>query len=714
MVNLKIVGVLGMLCFTGWLSAHNVKMEKEVIVGDGIAKFVPKGFNLSQMPSFALKAEPQEKGMLPSNWQLYPIVEKKKGHASAYLDVPQGTSLYGGGEVTGPLLRNGQSIKLWNTDSGAYSDDNGKRLYQSHPWVMGVRPDRTSFGILFDTPYKAELTTTDERINFETEGELFRIFVIDRESPQAVIKGLAELIGTMPMVPRWALGYQQCRFSYTPASRVIEVADTFRIKRIPCDVMWMDIDYMDGYRIFTFNPQTFPDPAALNRDLHIRGFHSAWMIDPGAKVDSTYFVYKSGTANDVWVKTAQGKEFHGDAWPGACAFPDFTQPKTVRWWADLYKDFLDKGVDGVWNDVNEPQISNTPTGTMPEDNKHLGGDKIPAGPHLKYHNVYGYLMVKASREGIMKARPQNRPFILTRSNFLGGQRFAATWTGDNASWESHMTMSVSMILTLGLSGQPFSGADVGGFLFNPDADLFGRWMALGAFYPFSRGHACAGTINKEPWAFGQKVEDVSRMALERRYVLLPYYYTLLHEASETGMPIMRPVFFADPKDTLLRAEEQAFLIGENLLVVPEWAQNPALPKGIWRNLSLIPGDDKDSYQAKLKIRGGAIIPTGKIIQNTNEKSLDPLTLLVCLDEKGEAHGTLYWDEGDNWSFKDGNYSFQHFTAIRTADNKVQVKITQKKGKYITENNDMAIVKIITDKGIYQASGNLVEGIEVQL
>lgn len=714
MVNLKIVGVLGMLCFTGWLSAHNVKMEKEVIVGDGIAKFVPKGFNLSQMPSFALKAEPQEKGMLPSNWQPYPIVEKKKGHASAYLDVPQGTSLYGGGEVTGPLLRNGQSIKLWNTDSGAYSVDNGKRLYQSHPWVMGVRPDGTSFGILFDTPYKAKLTTTDERINFETEGELFRIFVIDRESPQAVIKGLAELIGTMPMVPRWALGYQQCRFSYTPASRVIEVADTFRIKRIPCDVMWMDIDYMDGYRIFTFNPQTFPDPAALNRDLHIRGFHSAWMIDPGAKVDSTYFVYKSGTANDVWVKTAQGKEFHGDAWPGTCAFPDFTQPKTVRWWADLYKDFLDRGVDGVWNDVNEPQISNTPTGTMPEDNKHLGGDKIPAGPHLKYHNVYGYLMVKASREGIMKARPQNRPFILTRSNFLGGQRFAATWTGDNASWESHMTMSVPMILTLGLSGQPFSGADVGGFLFNPDADLFGRWMALGAFYPFSRGHACAGTINKEPWAFGQKVEDVSRMALERRYVLLPYYYTLLHEASETGMPIMRPVFFTDPKDTLLRAEEQAFLIGENLLVVPEWAQNPALPKGIWRNLSLIPGDDKDSYQAKLKIRGGAIIPTGKIIQNTNEKSLDPLTLLVCLDEKGEAHGTLYWDEGDNWSFKDGNYSFQHFTAIRTADNKVQVKITQKKGKYITENNDMAIVKIITDKGIYQASGNLVEGIEVQL
>lgn len=713
-MNLKIVGVIGMLCFAGSLFAHNVKMKKEVMVGEGIAKFVPQDFNLKQMPSFALKAEPQEKGMLPSNWRLYPVMKKKKGHASAYLDVPQGTSLYGGGEVTGPLLRNGQSIKLWNTDSGAYSVDNGKRLYQSHPWVMGVRPDGTSFGILFDTPYKAELTTTNERISFETEGELFRVFVIDRESPQAVIKGLAKLIGTMPMVPRWALGYQQCRFSYTPASRVIEVADTFRIKRIPCDVMWMDIDYMDGYRIFTFNPKTFPDPAALNRDLHIRGFHSAWMIDPGAKVDTSYFVYKSGTAKDVWVKTVKNKEFHGDAWPGACSFPDFTQPKTAQWWADLYQDFIGKGVDGVWNDVNEPQISHTPTGTMPENNKHLGGDNIPAGPHLKYHNVYGFLMVKASRDGIMKARPQNRPFILTRSNFLGGQRFAATWTGDNASWESHMKLSVPMILTLGLSGQPFSGADIGGFLFNPDAELFGRWMALGAFYPFSRGHACAGTINKEPWAFGQKVEDISRMALERRYVLLPYYYTLLHEASENGMPIMRPIFFADPKDTLLRAEEQAFLIGDNLLVVPEWAKNPALPKGIWRSLSLISGDDKDPYQAKLSIRGGSIIPTGKIIQNTTEKSLDPLTLLVCLDDKGKACGTLYWDEGDNWSFKDGNYSFQRFTATCTADNKVVVKLAQKEGKYITENNDMAIVKVITDKGVYQASGNLAEGVEITI
>jgi len=690
-------------------------MEKKVMVGDGIAKFVPQGFNLKQMPSFALKGEPKEKGTLPAGWQVVPVIEMHDGKASAYVDVPQGTSLYGGGEVTGPLLRNGQTIKLWNTDTGAYGVDGGKRLYQSHPWVMGVRKDGSSFGVLFDTPYKAELTTGDKRIDFKTEGELFRVFIIDRQSPQEVVKGLAELTGTMPMIPRWALGYQQCRFSYTPDTRVIEVADTFRLKRIPCDVMWMDIDYMDGYRIFTFNPNTFSNPAAVNRDLHMRGFHSTWMIDPGAKVDENYFVYRSGTDNDMWVKTADRQNYKGDMWPGTCSFPDFTQPRVAKWWSKLYKDFLATGVDGVWNDVNEPQISSSKTGTMPEDNIHLGGGRIPEGPHLKYHNVYGLLMVKASREGVMAARPERRPFILTRSNFLGGQRYACTWTGDNGSWWDHMTLSVPMSLTLGLSGQPMSGADIGGFLFNPDANLFGNWMALGAFYPFSRGHACAGTINKEPWAFGKEVEDASRTALERRYVLLPYYYTLLHEASTNGMPIMRPMFFADPKDTSIRAEQEAFLIGSDLMIVPQWAKSPALPqKGIWKELSLFPGDNSDKYQVKLNIRGGAIIPTGKIVQNTNEKSLDPLTLHVCLDEAGKAAGSLYWDEGDNWSFKKGNYSLQRFTAETTADGKVLVKLASKEGKYRTENNDMAIVKIVTDKGIRQGSGNIAEGIEVNL
>lgn len=554
-----------------WSSAavRNVKTARSMMVGEGIAEFIPKGYDAEKIPSFAVDGEPEETGNLPEGWQLFPEFYLDNGKAGASLEIPEGTSLYGGGEVTGPLLRNGTTIKLWNTDSGAYSVDNGTRLYQSHPWMMGVRTDGTAFGILFDTTWKAVLSSTDEKIDLKSEGIPFRVFVIDRESPQAVVRGLAELTRTMPMIPRWALGYHQCRFSYQPDSRVIEIAD--------------------------------------------------------------------------------GKEFHGDAWPGAAAFPDFTCPKAQQWWAGLYKDFIATGVDGVWNDVNEPQINDTPNKTMPEDNIHRGGNGLPEGTHLQYHNVYGMLMVRSSREGILAARPETRPFILTRSNFLGGHRYAATWTGDNGSTWEHLKLSIPMSLTLGLSGQPVSGADIGGFLFNADADLFGHWIGFGAFYPFSRGHACAGTNDKEPWAFGKEVENASRIALERRYILLPYFYTLMREAATDGMPIMRPAFFADPKDLSLRAEQEIFLIGDDILVIPAFAEKPNLPGGIWREISLVDGDQQDKYQATLKIRGGAIVPTGKIIQNTTEESLDPLTLLVSLDENGKAEGSLYWDNGDGWN-----------------------------------------------------------------
>lgn len=683
------------------------------MVGNGIAKFIPKGYDAKKVPSLAISKEPEEQGKLQKDWRLIPEFSSTDGKANALLRVPKGTSLYGGGEVTGSLLRNGKTIKLWNTDSGAYGVDNGTRLYQSHPWIMGVREDGTAFGILFDTTWKATLSCTDDKIELRSEGLPFRVFIIDRESPQAVVRGLAELTGTMPMIPKWALGYHQCRFSYQPDSRVIEVADTFRYKRIPCDAIWMDIDYMDGFRIFTFNPEKFPNPKAVNRDLHLRGFHSTWMIDPGAKVDPDYFVYKSGTENDVWVKTAKGENFHGDAWPGAAAFPDFTYPKAQKWWAGLYKAFLAQGVDGVWNDVNEPQINDTPNKTMPEDNIHRGGGDLPQGTHLQYHNVYGMLMVRSSREGMLSARPDKRPFILTRSNFLGGQRYAATWTGDNGSTWEHMKLSIPMSLTLGLSGQPISGADIGGFLFNANGDLFGNWIGFGAFYPFSRGHACAGTNNKEPWAFGPEVEKASRIAIERRYILLPYFYTLMHEAATDGMPIMRPAFFADPKDLSLRAEEQYFLVGDNLMVVPAFVEKANYPKGIWRELSLVDGDKTDKYQANLKIRGGAIIPTGKVIQNTTEESLDPLTLIVCLDENGKAQGELYWDAGDGWDFQKKQYCMQKYVAEKQG-NSVVVKIAGQDGLMNLKSGNMAIVKVITDNGVRQASGNLTNGIEVKL
>ena len=700
------------------VTAKNVPIRRSGLVGNSIAEFIPEGFNPSQTPSLMLQKEPSFHGPVPAGWNIIPEFSIDDGKASAVVHLKGEISLYGGGEVTGPLLRNGQTIKLWNTDNGAYGIDKGKRLYQTHPWVLGVRKDGTAFGVIFDSSWKAELTTNSDKIEYNSEGALFRVFVIDRKSPQEVLKGLAELIGTIEMPPRWALGYQQCRFSYASEKRVREIADTFRVKQIPCDAIWMDIDYMQGFRVFTFNKTNFPDPKQLNADLHAKGFHSVFMIDPGVKWDSTYFVYKSGSEKDVWVKDVHGKEYHGKVWPGDCAFPDFTMPRAREWWAGLYHNFMANDIDGIWNDMNEPAVNdnelaaNFRLGTMPYNNVHRGGGGLPEGPHLLYHNAYGRLMVQATRAGVMAANPNKRPFILTRANLLGGQRYAATWTGDNYADARFMKVSVPMSITLGLSGQPFSGPDIGGFLGNTSADLWAKWLGFGVFLPFARGHACAGTNNKEPWAFGPEIEKTSRIALERRYRLLPYLYTLFYRAHTTGLPVMCPVFFDDPADTKLRAEDQVFLLGKDLLIVPSFAKDPQMPKGIWEPMKLVNGEQFDQYQAKLFIKGGSIIPAGKIVQNTNEKSINTLTLFICLDSKGKASGELYWDAGEGWGFKKADYSLLNFRAIEK-NGVTKISVASSQGHY-NINNEVQHIHAVVIRGNkeFTADGNLKRGIFV--
>lgn len=660
-----------------------IAIGKSGLLDDRIAVFVPSGLeaalDAAALPySFALLRAPVLTGPVPNDWRDTPTFTSSGPEFRATLTVSTDVDLYGGGEVTGPLRRNGTTTRLWNTDNFGYLKDNGKRLYQSHPWIMGVRPDGSAFGVIFDSTWKAELTC-GETITFTARGPAFPVVVIERESPQQMLKALADLTGHMPLPPRWALGYQQCRYSYNPDSRVREIADTFRAKKIPCDVIWMDIDYMDEYRIFTFRKDEFPDPKGLNTYLHERGFKSVWMIDPGVKVDPGYAVYDSGTKIDAWVKDSEGGTFQGKVWPGPCVFPDFTMAEVRQWWSGLYHDFISQGVDGVWNDMNEPAVFDTPDWTMPEDNQHRGGGGLVAGPHRRYHNVYGLLMASATREGILKVQPEKRPFVLTRANFLGGQRYAATWTGDNASTEEHLKLSIPMTLTLGLSGQPFNGPDIGGFAENATPELWARWIGVGAFYPFCRAHAVKGSNNKEPWAFGEKVEKTARIALERRYRLLPYLYSTFMEAASTGLPIMRPVFLADVKDRSLRAEEQAFTLGGDLLIVPRWAKSPHLPKGDWREISLVEGDRDDVNQPSVRIRSGTIVPLGKVVQNTSENSFDPLTLLVCLDANGTATGRLYEDDGESFAFQKGMFQATIFRAEKK-DGKVAVSIASNAGR----------------------------------
>ena len=659
-----------LLVLQGLAVAVIVMAQATFMSNDNIAVFIPANYDAScHQPSPIFVQELVPTAALPHDWRLKPVFSQREGKQIATIHVGEGVDLYGTGEVTGPLKRNGRKISLWNIDTPAYGVDGGSHLYQSHPWVMGLRADGSAFGIIADNTWRQTIST-DQDVVFESDGPAFRVVIIERPNVQQLMQALADLTGHMELPPLWSLGYHQCRHTYYPDGCVMEVADLLRKHQIPSDVIWMDIDYMNGYRIFTFNPDGFSNPLRLNDYLHQQDFKTVYMIDPGVKVEEGYFVDDQGTAGDYWVKDKNGQVFEGNVWPGACHFPDFTRPEVRSWWATLYKDFMATGVDGVWNDMNEPAIFGQPENTMPRDNRHLGGEGVTAGPHLRFHNVYGMNMVRASRQGLLLANPQKRPFILSRSNFLGGQRYAATWTGDNLSHPDHLKLSVPMSLTLGLSGQPFNGPDIGGFCENSNGQLVAEWTALGVYFPFVRNHNTKGTVAQEPWAFTPEVLDACRTAINRRYRLMPYIYTLFREASTTGMPVMRPLFMADSKDLNLRSEDRSFLLGGDLMIRPQWAEHTAMPQQEWQCLEL--EETADSYQCELRQRPGSVIPLANLAQSTATLRTDSLTLLVCVDGEGKAVGQLYEDEGDGFGYREGRY---RQTTIEATLRKKQLQVT---------------------------------------
>ncbi|MEN8006952.1 MAG: TIM-barrel domain-containing protein [Candidatus Krumholzibacteriota bacterium] len=634
-------------------------------VGEGVVRYHASAeARDGALPSLCLVAPLVSLGPVPAGWTLVPEFTRIQGRTSVYLAIGDGTDLYGTGEVPGPLRRNGTRTVAWNFDAYGWGG-NAANLYQSHPWVLAVRTDGSSFGVLADTPNRCVIDLT-LGIRFEADGVPFPVIIIEGDSPQDVVRELGRLTGTMPLPPRWSLGYHQCRYSYTPDDRVREIAAGFRERDIPCDVIWFDIDYMDEFRCFTVDDWSFPDMRGLNAELHDQGFHTVAIIDPGIKQEMGYHVYDSGDAIDAWVQTAAGAPYVGSVWPGRCVFPDFTMAQVREWWGGLYGQFLSLGIDGIWNDMNEPAVFNVDAKTMPRSNRHRADPELGGpGTHARFHNVYGMLMARATWEGVQCSRPNQRPFVLSRANHLGGQRWAACWTGDNtASW-AHLDYSVSMVLNLGLSGQPLSGPDIGGFVGAGTGEMFARWMGIGALQPFARGHTGKGNIDKEPWSFGDDVEKTCRLALQRRYRLLPYLYSLMREAAETGLPPVRPLFFADPADPVLRAHDDSFLLGDNLLVAcntrPGTARpEPVFPAGKWVKVGLVPGDLDDPDLPDLYLREGAVLPLGPIMQWSGERPLDELELLVNPGPDGRAVGFLYEDDGDGYAYRDGAYRVTEF------------------------------------------------------
>ncbi|KAI3812633.1 hypothetical protein L1987_17344 [Smallanthus sonchifolius] len=633
-----------------------------------------------------------------------------------YFEFPAGTSFYGTGEVSGQLERTGKRVFTWNTDAWGYGSGTTS-LYQSHPWVLAILPNGDALGILADTTRRCEIDLRKESTIKLIAPSAFPVITFGPfASETIVLASLSHVIGTVFMPPKWSLGYQQCRFSYDSDLRVREIAKTFRDKGIPCDVIWMDIDYMDGFRCFTFDQENFSNPKSLADDLHVVGFKAIWMLDPGIKHEKGYFVYDSGSEQDIWVQTADGKPFVGEVWPGPCVFPDFTQEKARLWWSNLVKDFISNGVDGIWNDMNEPAVFKSITKTMPESNIHRGDAELGGQQnHLHYHNVYGMLMARSTYTGMKLANPNKRPFVLTRVGFMGSQRYAATWTGDNLSTWEHLHMSISMVLQLGLSGQPLSGPDIGGFVGNATPKLFGRWLGVGAMFPFCRGHSEKGTIDHEPWSFGEECEEVCRLALKRRYRLIPHIYTLFYLAHTKGSPVTAPAFFADSKDSQLRTNETSFLLGPLLVYASTMSElgvhqlKHALPNGTWMSFDF---EDSHPDLPALYLQGGSIIPFGPPHQHVGEANLnDDLSLLVALDENGKAEGVLFEDDGDGYEYTNGGYLLTTYIA-ELKSSVITVRVSKAEGLWVRPNRRLHVHLLLGEGAMVDAWGTDGEDLQI--
>jgi len=641
-----------------------------------------------------------------------------KGQPQITLQLADGESIFGLGESTGPLNKRGLIREFWNADVLGQSScihPSLRNLYVSIPFALSLREGRAG-GLFWDNPARQTwdigCTEPDEfRLRAASRADGFQppsvasssterrleaagtgcdaikpacadgsLYLFLGPTPADVVARFTELTGRIPLPPRWALGYHQSRYSYASRAELERIAREFRRRQIPCDALHLDIHHMDGYRVFTFG-KSFPRPREMLARLTKQGFKTVAIVDPGVKDDAKCGVLKRGIAQRAFVKAPGGKrDFIGKVWPGKSRFPDFLNPRVRRWWAEEQAAFQKFGLAGIWNDMNEPALFDTPGKTLPDDCVHRSRNLQVANPteaqaeacdyetpHASVHNLYGSAMAAASRVGALLAAPDKRPFILTRSGYAGIQQHAAVWTGDNSSTWEHLAESIPMLLNLSLSGVVFCGADVGGFLDHCTGELLTRWTQLAAFTPFFRNHANIDSRRQEPWAFGPRIESLCRDAIVLRYQMLPHLDCLFAEAHRTGAPIMRPLLWHHPNDPAAVACEDQFLLGESLLVAPilrpgATARSVYLPRGLWFDFwsgGLYEGGQHIVVEAVAEhipvfVRAGAVISTTAPRQFlTNERDA---TVNLHVWPHGRSVFTWHEDDGESLGYERGEIS----------------------------------------------------------
>ncbi|HFE9853278.1 glycoside hydrolase family 31 protein [Clostridium perfringens] len=604
---------------------------------------------------------------------------------------------YGLGEKGGDLNKKGCYTENFNTDDPE-TDDDSITYYKTIPFYVALKEEAT-YGIFFDNSFRSYFDMGKEmgdRIFFGAIGGQIQYYFIPGENIKEVVKNYTALTGRMEMPPLWSLGYQQCRFSYFSQEEVRELVKTFEEKDIPLDVVYLDIDYMDGFRVMTFKTPNFHDAAGLISDLKEKGIRTITIIDPGVKVDEEYHVFKRGKEGNHFTKKLDGEMFIGAVWPGDSAFPDFSNKDCREWWKSELKKFISEhGMDGIWNDMNEPCVFNNDHKTMLETCLHNSDNGVIE--HKEFHNRYGFEMSRCSKEAQEELHPNERGFSMTRATYAGGQRYSSVWTGDNMSLWSQIRMSISMNANLGISGFSFVGNDVSGFGLDSSEELFIRWMEMGPFIPIFRNHSNMYTRRQEPWAFGPRAEKIAKKSIELRYELLPYIYDLYYISHKEGLPIFRPMIMEYEKDMNLLNMREQFMLGENMLVAPvlyegERSKTVYLPKGSWFNyftMEKLQGGKWYKLPCELDeilvfVKEGAIIPTyNKKFRNVKERPNN-----ILLKVFGEnAKGFHYNDDGHTMEYLEGKYTYMD---IKVVDGKEELKLIN--NGYSIEEIEFEIIK----------------------
>ncbi|WP_036696070.1 TIM-barrel domain-containing protein [Paenibacillus taiwanensis] len=613
------------------------------------------------------------------------------GDYTAFISLAEDDHIYGLGEKTGFLDKRGERYTMWNSDVYAPHVPEMEALYQSIPFLTVLNQGR-SYGLFLDNPGKTvfDMRTYANSAMLQTWTGEFDLYWIEGPTLKEVIVRYGDLTGRMPLPPKWALGYHQSRYSYMDEKEVLELAHNFREKEIPCDVIHLDIHYMNGYRVFTFDENRFPNPERMMEELRSLGFHIVPIVDPGVKKDPMYAVYMEGVDGDFYCKTAEGDIYTGPVWPGESAFPDFTESRVREWWQEKQRFYTDLGIDGIWNDMNEPAIFNE-TKTM--DVNVIHGNEGDRKTHGEVHNLYGMCMSQASYEGLKALLDGKRPFVLTRAGYSGIQRYAAVWTGDNRSFWEHMSMAMPMVLNLGMSGVPFAGPDIGGFAHHTSGELLARWTQMGVFFPYVRNHSAIDTLRQEPWSFGEEIEQICQQYIGLRYQWMPYLYHWFYEASKTGLPVMRPLVLEYPHDPQVYNLCDQFLVGDSVIIAPIYRPNTE-----WRSVYLPEGEWVDYWSgeryagkqhihvhaplAKLPmyVRAGAIWLEGPIRQHAEEIAADEhVTASVYVQGAGTS-STLEWyeDDGLTFAYEQGQWNKM---LIQVTESERDITITSKYTNY---------------------------------